>query len=234
MVRALHGLVRRRRLVLVIAAAAVLILTVHWTIGLFSTSADTPVICEQDAAAKREMRIIFLRSVKSLQTLKLQPFLCYDSLWSALDSQQSFAWKSYNEICVRNEDVSRTEEATLIRTFQREGLKLQYSSSIGEYEVSEAPNGLMRLKIVLFEKDAVTGNMRRVGWKHRLIPPDSCALIHCFPPILLQPPLPVKQLYGIPVPVPRDEIEIQKYHYPDDWWKSSRAPKECTLQPQSD
>lgn len=217
----------------VLAAAAAFILAVHWTIGLFSTSTEAPVTCEQDASVKREMRIIFLRSVSSLQSLKLQPFLCYDSLWSALDSQQSFAWKSYNEICVRNEDVSSIEEATLIRTFQREGLKLQYLSSIGEYEVSEAPNGRMRLKIVLFERDAVTGNMRRVGWKHRLIPPDSCALIHCFPPALLQPPLPVKQFHGLSVPVPRDEIEIQKYHYPDDWWKSSRAPKECTLQTQA-
>lgn len=227
-------MVRRRRILIFVAAAAVILLTVHWYIGLLGRSGDSQVICEQDDSVKQEMRDVFFRSIASLRSLQLHPFLCYDSLWSALDSQQSFGWKSFNEICMRNEDVSQMEEAALIRAFQRQGLRLAYFSSTGEYEVSESPIGTMRLKIVLFEKDAVTGNMRRVGWKHRLIPPDSCALIHCFPQHLLQPPLPHKSLYQLSLPVPRDEIEIQKYHYPDDWWKSSRAPKECTNHMQSD
>ena len=167
-------------------------------------------------------------SVASLRSLQLHPFLCYDSLWSALNSDHmSFTWKSYNEICLKNEDVSEIEEATVIRAFQRQGLKLTYFSSTGEYEVTESPSGPLRLKIILFEKDAVTKNMRRVGWKHRLIPPDSCALIHCFPPHLLEEPLPRKTYYKLSIPVPREEIEIQKYHFPEDWWKSVRDPKDC-------
>jgi hypothetical protein len=231
MARFLMGLTRRRRILSLAIIALIIILIFyssmfHHNAGISGSSSE--VICDQDDSVKQEMADVFRRSVASLRSLQLQPFLCYDSLWSALNSDtQSFAWKTYNEICLRNEDVSKIEEAAVIRAFQRQSLNLVYFSSTGEYEVSNLPSGQMRVKIILFEKDAVTKNMRRVGWKHRLIPPDSCALIHCFPPHLLHPPLPAKSYYKISIPVPRDEIEIQKYHYPDDWWKSNRDPKEC-------
>lgn len=234
MVKSLYGLTRRRRIVSIAAALIILVVILNSS-SLFSSSDKSDTICDQDASVKREMADVFDRSIGSLRSLQLHPFLCYDSLWSALNSDHmSFTWKSYNEICLRNEDVSQIEEATVIRAFQRQGLKLVYFSSTGEYEVTESPNGSVRLKIILFEKDAVTKNMRRVGWKHRLVPPDSCALIHCFPTHLLDDPLPRKMYYKLSIPVPRDGIEIQKYHYPDDWWKSVRDPKDCLPQQQQD
>lgn len=197
---------------------------------LLTGSASDPVICDESASAKEQMKDVFVRSVAVLQTLNLQHFLCYDSLWAALSSRKNaFDWKSFNELCLLNEDVSKVEEAAVIRAFRREGLKLSYFTSTGEYDikVEDDDNQVTRLKIFLFERDLVTDNMRRVGWKHRILPPDSCSLIHCFPPHLLDSPLPKAQFYGIEVSVPKEGMEIQKYHYPDNWWRSSREPYEC-------
>ena len=35
-------------------------------------------------------------------------------------------------------------------------------------------------------------------------------------------PLPTMLFAGVPMPVPQEGLEIQKYHYPYDWWKESR------------
>jgi hypothetical protein len=72
------------------------------------------------------------------------------------------------------------------------------------------------------------GMLRRVGWKRRMLPPDCEGMtsLECFPPRLIAPPLPVKEFGGFVFPVPREGIEIQKYHYPDNWWKEV-LPKNC-------
>lgn len=46
---------------------------------------------------------------------------------------------------------------------------------------------------------------RRIGWKRRLLPPD-CAMVpslHCFPPSLVETPLPLKKFGDYMLPVPR-------------------------------
>uniref|UniRef100_A0A6V7JGT6 Uncharacterized protein n=1 Tax=Bracon brevicornis TaxID=1563983 RepID=A0A6V7JGT6_9HYME len=70
--------------------------------------------------------------------------------------------------------------------------------------------------------------IRRVGWTRRVLPPD-CELspsLQCFPPQLVIPPLPAKQFGGHFMPVPREGIELQKYHYPKDWWLEMK-PTDC-------
>jgi len=72
------------------------------------------------------------------------------------------------------------------------------------------------------------GMLRRVGWKRRMLPPDCEGMtsLECFPPRLIAPPLPLREFGGFVFPVPREGIEIQKYHYPDNWWKEV-LPKNC-------
>ncbi|KAF4524835.1 hypothetical protein B566_EDAN014318 [Ephemera danica] len=91
------------------------------------------------------------------------------------------------------------------------------------------------VKLIVFEEDSKTarvpggrGMLRRVGWKRRVMPPDceGIAFLECFPPNLVTPPLPTKLFGGINVPVPHEGIEIQKYHYADNWWKEV-IPSNC-------
>ena len=59
---------------------------------------------------------------------------------------------------------------------------------------------------------------RRIGWKRRFLPPD-CNLesLDCFPPRLIIPPLPIKEFGGSLIPAPREGIEMQKYHYKNNF-----------------
>jgi hypothetical protein len=61
----------------------------------------------------------------------------------------------------------------------------------------------------------------RVGWKRRLLPPDCeySKTLECFPQRLVLAPLPLKLFGTRAVPVPREEFELLKYHFPDNWWK---------------
>lgn len=223
-------MIRRRKVILLLASVIIVFMIVNtlFTSRSSENGSDNEVICDQNEDVKRELEDVFIRSMASLQAVNLNPFLCYDSLWTVLsDESIAFSWKTSVELCLTNENVSSVEEASLIRSFARQGLTISYYSSTGEYHVRDTTGTDVRLKIFLFEKDQVTGNMRRVGWKHRLLPPDSCSLIHCFPTHLLHEPLPRKTFYTLSITVPREEIEIQKYHYPDDWWRSTRTPKQC-------
>jgi hypothetical protein len=91
------------------------------------------------------------------------------------------------------------------------------------------------VKMIVFEEDSKTarvpggkGMLRRVGWKRRVMPPDceGIAILECFPPNLVAPPLPERNFGGFLMPVPREGVEIQKYHYIDNWWKEV-IPKNC-------
>lgn len=216
---------RKRILVAVVLICSILIIK---EIVQLSVSNDHVITCDQPSSVKMEMEEVLIRALSAINTLHLTShFLCFDSLWAAHTSNKPFPWKSINELCLLNEEISKIEEATMIRVFKREGVVLSYSSSSGEYDVRLHPNSQTRLRLFLFEKDQDIDQMRRVGWKHRLLPPDSCSITQCFPPHLVEKPLPSTKFSGIRIPIPREEIEIQKYHYPNDWWKSDRSPPPC-------
>lgn len=216
---------RKRILVAVVIICGILIMK---EIVQLSVSSDQVIQCDQPSSVKMEMEEVLIRTFSAINTLHLSSqFLCFDSLWAAHTANKPFSWKSVNEICILNEEISKIEEATMIRVFKREGVVLSYSSSTGEYDVRLHPNSQIRLKIFLFERDQESDQMKRVGWKHRLLPPDSCSVTQCFPSHLVEKPLPTTKFSGIRIPIPKEEIEIQKYHYPDDWWKSDRSPPEC-------
>ena len=216
---------RKKVLVAVVMICIILIMK---EIVQLSMSPNQATICDQPSEVKNEMEEVLIRSLSAINTLHLAShFLCFDSLWAAHTSNKPFRWKTTNEICIKNEEISKLEEATIIRVFKREGVILSYSSSSGEYDVRLYSSGQTRLKLFLFEKDQENDQLRRVGWKHRLLPPDSCSITQCFPSHLVDAPLPTTKFSGVRIPIPREEIEIQKYHYPNDWWKSDRSPLEC-------
>lgn len=71
---------------------------------------------------------------------------------------------------------------------------------------------------------------KRIGWKRRILPPhcDWTPSLDCFPTHLIEMPLPQKQLGKYKYSVPMGGIEIQKYHYSHNWWKTVET-KNCNI-----
>lgn len=76
----------------------------------------------------------------------------------------------------------------------------------------------MLLNVVLSFQQNV---YKRIGWRHRILPPhcDWTSSLHCFPTHLVDDvPLPKRKLGKYMYSVPRGGADLQKYHYPENWW----------------
>lgn len=110
-----------------------------------------------------------------------------------------------------------------MKMFEKNDLKITYQSFEGIYLVEDS--GTLTdspiIEIYLFGHDRQQNMFKRVGWKHRLLPQDCdyTKSLDCFPANLIQTPLPKKLLGNHFYSVPMGGVEIQKYHYADNWWK---------------
>ncbi|GLV48584.1 hypothetical protein CBL_06017 [Carabus blaptoides fortunei] len=163
-----------------------------------------------------------------LSTLSLTHFLCYGSLWGQIRLSRTLPWESTSQFCLRNEELIALDEVYIIRAFDKHGLKIHYNSADGVYLVTDPYLTGVLVELYVFEEDKLIHMYRRIGWKRRVLPPDceSMKSLECFPPRLIHPPLPVKEFGGYILPVPREGIELQKYHYEETWWKEIK-PKNC-------
>ncbi|RWS11576.1 uncharacterized protein B4U79_12499 [Dinothrombium tinctorium] len=217
----------RSRLLLALITFAVFVLIFRLTLNSRDESGHKKeIVCHHSPDSRSKLFELLYRTKKALDSLRVSYFLCYNSLWGALKKKEAFPWLPYVELCLLNEEISNFDETFVFRTFKREGLLIEYSSSDGVYTVTTFNGSDPFAKLIIFEENQVINQYRRVGWKNRLIPPDSCSLIHCFPPRLIEKPLETVTFMGVELPVPREEIEILKYLFPNDWWKDLE-PEEC-------
>ncbi|KAK0180110.1 hypothetical protein PV327_005784 [Microctonus hyperodae] len=162
-----------------------------------------------------------------LAKLGVVHFLCFGALWGQVRIGRALPWARKVEFCLV--DTLR-DDVIITKAFRDAGLSASYLYASGMYRVQENEVGedAPKLDIIVFEEDSVTQMVRRVGWTRRVLPPD-CELspsLQCFPPQLVISPLPAKQFGGHLIPVPREGIELQKYHYPNDWWLEIK-PTDC-------
>lgn len=188
---------------------------------------DTLHKCEVTSEQKRLLFILLKQVTAALEKLDVTYFLCYASLWGAIQESGPLPWDSNAELCILSSNLQSHDEASIHRAFQHKNLTLEYKSSDGEYIVknSSAFTHSPLVKLIVFEADSQAGGMfRRVGWKRRLLPPDCDAHpdLQCFPPHLIISPLPKKSFGPLNIPSPREEIDLLKFHYPDTWWKPLR------------
>lgn len=163
-----------------------------------------------------------------LAKLDIVHFLCLGGLWGQVRIGRALPWARKVELCMV--DTLR-DDVLITKAFREVGLSATYLHAAGVYRIQEHEVGedAPKVEIVVFEEDAVTQMLRRVGWTRRVLPPDCefSPSLQCFPPQLVIPPLPAKQFGGRLIPVPREGIELQKYHYPNDWWLEVK-PTDCT------
>lgn len=109
-------------------------------------------------------------------------------------------------------------------------LTIRYSSKYGFYKVSSSALSVNKVhaKLFVFEKDEYLKSYRRIGLKYRIIKPNECSSLHCFPEDLIDnSPLPLLTFIEDKFTVPNDREEILKYLMPDDWWKLDEMPAKC-------
>lgn len=217
---------RKKRILGAILIVALIYLLLMLMSSVTGDVKKLPLVCNHGPEVQDKLRDLLIRTKESLDSLALTYFLCYHSLWGVLKMKTVLPWIDYLEICLINDELAPMDEAFIFRVFKREGLLINYVSSQGLYLVNDVTTTEPLIKLILFEKDSMTGQYRRVGWKNRLVPPNSCEAIHCFPPLLIEKPLPTANLLQVEMFVPREEVEIQKYLFPDNWWRDIE-PEEC-------
>jgi len=154
-------------------------------------------------------------------------FLCYGTLWGAVRRENLLPWKQEFEFCVCNEDLISMDDAYLRRLFRIRGIDVDYSSAAGVYSAWKANKGKAMgvVNMYVFENVPEEKQMRRVGL-NRLIPVSSDSG-DVFPSRLIAQPLNAAKIQNVWFPAPREGVEIQKYHYKDNWWQEIK-PERCS------
>ncbi|KZS14784.1 uncharacterized protein LOC116922192 [Daphnia magna] len=189
-----------------------------------------------------QLRVIFLaeRVHRALEILQVQHFICYESLWASLYNEGPRMWENVVEMCLIDDTLAQQDEAFIARFFRTQDLILDYDMLEGVYVVKlmdkvnfpGLPNAVgpdVSARLILFLQRSEFMMMRKAGLKRALLP-DDCEnpLLECFPSQLALPPLSrIKYGPNQYFPAPREGIEIQKYHYPDDWWLQRKIPSLC-------
>ncbi|XP_014246966.1 uncharacterized protein LOC106665218 isoform X1 [Cimex lectularius] len=214
------------RTILVISVT-ILVLVLYFVVRKLEKANYTQT-CNHSEKFHQGLHNLAGRAHSVLLSVGLTHFLCYGSLWGQLRLSKSLPWEADVEFCLLNEEIITKDEVYFARTFRNKEMQIDYDSTEGVYSVTDSKLPGAKVQLIVFEKDPMINMLRRVGWKRRVLPPDCESLrsLNCFPPRLAEPPLPKKEFGGYIMPVPREGIEIQKYHYPTNWWKEI-LPKNC-------
>lgn len=210
---------------------------------------DFTATCDMPEEYISELYELLYRTHDVLDQLRLTHFLCYGSLFGQVRHSETPSWERDGEFCVLNAELLQYDEVFLIRSFRKADLELTYDSSEGRYIVrtinpaprirQETPDEAIRpdtpeVQLIVFAADKEIKSssfdemLHRVGWKRRMLPPDCeySQSLECFPKRLIDPPLELKPFGMKDLPVPHEDIEMLKYHFPDNWWIETK-PLNC-------
>jgi hypothetical protein len=178
------------------------------------------VTCEHDQTMLRQYEELTERLIAFFTKLEITYFLCYGSLWGALKFKRTLPWDRNIDMCVIHQQIARIDEQTLDQAFKMFELKYRYNSRRGKYVVTYKT---VSAEITIFEK--VQDHMERVGWEKRYFP-SYYLNYQNFPSHLVENELPRLLFNGFDVPAPHLEYELQKYLYPENWWREVK-PRGC-------
>lgn len=177
--------------------------------------------CEHDEYTVKLFDELTAKLSQMFEKLGIIYFLCYGSLWGALKFQKTLPWDRNIDFCVIYHHIATIEEQTLYQSFKNAGLNYYYNSRRGKYVITYKT---VSAEITVFEKNG--NHVERVGWEKRLFP-HLYLNFQNFPYQLVENNLPKLKFNKIDIPVPHQEFEIQKYLYPENWWKEVK-PKGCS------
>nr|CAD7263243.1 unnamed protein product [Timema shepardi] len=200
---------------LLLYICVLIIIIVVWMLFKKSQSLGFTRTCPHPEQFQDQLHQLADKVNRILSSLQLTHFLCYGSLWGQIRLSRSLPWEADVEFCLLNEELSLHDEVFLARAFKKHKLDMKYNSAEGLYMITDPQFEGGNIQLIVFEEDTTINMLRRVGWKRRMLPPncEEMTSLECFPPRLIARPLPLKEFGGYILPVPREGIEIQKYHY---------------------
>uniref|UniRef100_A0A182Q5U0 Uncharacterized protein n=1 Tax=Anopheles farauti TaxID=69004 RepID=A0A182Q5U0_9DIPT len=226
------------RVVVLLCVTIIVYTAIRWFQILFGRETDGSTqfqhTCNMTELYRHELERLFERVHRLLVQHGLTHFLCYGTLWGQIRMAKMLPWREKAEFCVLNDELMHHEEARFIRNFYAHELQIHYLHAEGIYRIFGnepiARPAPPYVDLVVFQLDEAQGMYKRVGWKRRLLPPhcDWTPSLDCFPVNLLQGTLPKRPLGRMFYTVPMGDIELQKYHYPDNWWKDVKV-RNCNL-----
>ncbi|CAD5122961.1 DgyrCDS11352 [Dimorphilus gyrociliatus] len=154
----------------------------------------------------------------TLEKTDIEFFLCYGSLWGAIRIKRQLPWDKNLDFCIMNEDLTKIEEATIYRAFRHTGVTVSYNPKEGEYT---AYFQSATASLTVFQLSEDYASLERIGWSHKLFKNSPGQQ---FPSRLAAPPLPFIKFFNESMPVPKGDIEIQKFLYPDNWFREMKPP----------
>lgn len=176
--------------------------------------------CQTPENLITDMTELAFRIHNTFVKLNIPHFLCYGTLWGVVRTGSILPWDNNVDFCVLDEDISKVDEGFLYTSFQRSQLSISYDTRHGVYNIRyKSAEGAVTVFQRFFDQ------MQRAGWEIRLLP-FMYKYQDEFPSRLVEKPFPTKKFLGAEFPVPREDIELLKYLYPDDWWKEIK-PKGC-------
>ena len=183
--------------------------------------------CEYLDSKQKQQLLDMAHTVhKILDDFGIEHWLMYGSVFGAFRAQGPLPWDNDVDIGFNGTGVfaSMTFD-NFIKPFTAKGLKVYHKRWITSNVMKVYSDALPHIKVDLFALYNYRGWMKRAGletWIFAL----NYNLHDTFPARLLDKPLPKVPFGNFTMPVPREGIEIQKYLYPDDWWREVK-PVTC-------
>lgn len=157
-----------------------------------------------------------------LTKLGINHFLVYGSLWGGLRYKRPLPWDNDFDFGVIHPEIVKYSEEEMVKSFAPYGINCYYSFRGGFYRVTR---GTARGDIMVYRDFYNNGVMHRIGVEAYIFF-INYRHFHAFPARLVQLPMPTMQFGRVNVSVPHEGVELQKYHYPNDWWKVGK-PHGC-------
>jgi len=183
--------------------------------------------CQVPEEELEDMRLIGRQTKDILDKHNMTYALGFGSLWGALRHGDILPWDIDIDLIVvldRNSDIKGTID-WLKKEMEAQGMEVYYRDWIGIIQ-GYSPVYKSQLDVTFWCDYYGTGTLFRCsGWEQYIFFVNY-RYHYTFPARLVKPPLPTLNFINRSWPVPRNGIEIQKIHYPNDWWKVAK-PRGC-------
>ena len=163
---------------------------------------------------------------KILDDFDIEHWLMYGSVFGAVRAHGPLPWD--NDVDIGFNGSGRFASMNFkkfLSAFESKGLKVYHKRWVTSNVMKVYSDDLPHIKVDLFALYDYNGWMKRAGletWIFAL----NYNLHDTFPARLVKKPLPRVPFGSFNMTVPREGIEIQRYLYPDDWWKEVK-PVTC-------
>ncbi|KAL9957784.1 hypothetical protein ACROYT_G034728 [Oculina patagonica] len=183
--------------------------------------------CEYLDSKQKDQLLNMTETVhKILDDFGIEHWLMYGSVFGAVRAKGPLAWDNDVDIGFNGSGTFATMDfKEFLSAFEAKGLKVYYKRWFTSNVMKVYSNDLPHIKVDLFALYRYGEWMKRAGletWIFAL----NYNLHDTFPARLVEKPCPAVPFGNFKMPVPREGIEIQKYLYPDDWFKEVK-PVTC-------